>query len=288
MPLDQRIIDLYDEYTHAGLGRRVFLERAAKITGSMAAAVAAFDMIAPNPALAQMVKPDDGRLDAKMVTFQGADLMTGYLVRPKGTAKLPGVLVIHENRGLNPHIQDIARRIALEGYVALAPDALSPIGGAPADPDAAIKLIAEVGKDMPKVVRNFSAGVDYLKKSDQTTGKVGTVGFCWGGAMSAMMAVNSAADAVTVYYGRAPNAPDADKVKAPMLVHLGGLDTNLNASWPPFEAAMKAANKKIAVNTYEGANHAFNNDTGGARYDKAAADLAWSRTQAFFKDNLKA
>ncbi len=288
MPLDQRIIDLYDEYTHEGLGRRVFLERAAKITGSVAAATAAFDMLAPNYAHAQMVKPDDARLESKMVTWQGADLMTGYMVRPKGTAKLPGVLVIHENRGLNPHIQDIARRVALEGYVVLAPDALSPIGGAPADQDAAIKLIAEVGKDMPKVVRNFVAGVDYLKKSDQTTGKVGTVGFCWGGAMSAMMAVNSAADAIVIYYGRAPNAPDAEKVKAPMLVHLGGLDTNLNNSWPPFEAALKAANKKVTINTYEGANHAFNNDTGGERYNKAAADLAWSRTQAFFKENLKA
>jgi carboxymethylenebutenolidase len=287
MPLDQRIIDLYDEYTHEGLGRRVFLERAAKITGSVAAATAAFDMLAPNYALAQMVKPDDGRLESKMVTYQGADLMTGYLVRPKGTAKLPGVLVIHENRGLNPHIQDIARRMALEGFTVLAPDALSPVGGAPADQDAAIKMIGEVSKDMPKVVRNFAAGVDYLKKSDQTTGKVGVVGFCWGGAMSAMMAVNSSADAVSVFYGRAPNAPDADKVKAPLIVNLGALDTGLNASWPPFEAAMKAQNKKINVYSYEGANHAFNNDTGGERYNKAAADQAWARTVALFKENLK-
>lgn len=287
MPLDQRIIDLYDEYTHEGLGRRVFLERAAKITGSMAAAVAAFDMIAPNQALAQMVKPDDSRLDSKMVTFQGGDLMTGYMVRPKGTAKLPGVIVIHENRGLNPHIQDVARRIALEGFVVLAPDALSPISGAPADPDAAIKLIAEVGKDMPKVVRNFAAGVDYLKKSDQTTGKVGTVGFCWGGAMSNMMAINSAADAVVVYYGRAANAADAAKIKAPMIFHLAGNDPNVNNTYPDYEAALKAGGKPFTKYVYEGAQHAFNNDTGGERYNKAAADQAWARTIAFFKQNLK-
>jgi carboxymethylenebutenolidase len=287
MPLDQRIIDLYDEYTHEGLGRRVFLERAAKITGSMAAAVAAFDMIAPNQALAQMVKPDDTRLDTKMVTFQGADLMTGYMVRPKGATKLPGVIVIHENRGLNPHIQDVARRIALEGFVVLAPDALSPIGGAPADPDAAIKMIAEVGKDMPKVVRNFAAGVDYLKKSDQTTGKVGTVGFCWGGAMSNMMAVNSAADAVVVYYGRAANAADAAKIKAPMIFHLAGNDPNVNNTYPAYEDALKAGGKPFTKYVYEGAQHAFNNDTGGERYNKAAADQAWARTIAFFKQNLK-
>lgn len=287
MPLDQRIIDLYDEYTHEGLGRRVFLERAAKITGSVAAATAAFDMLAPNYANAQMVKPDDARLDTKMVTWQGADVMTGYMVRPKGTAKLPGVVVIHENRGLNPHIQDVARRIALEGFVVLAPDALSPVGGAPANPEEAIKMIGEVGKDMPKVVRNFVAGVDYLKKSDQTTGKVGTVGFCWGGAMSNMMAVNSAADAVVVYYGRAANAADAAKIKAPMIFHLAGNDPNVNNTYPDYEAALKAANKPFTKYVYDGAQHAFNNDTGAERYNKGAADQAWSRTIAFFKQNLK-
>ena len=287
MPLDQRIIDLYDQYTHEGLERRVFLERAAKITGSVAAAAAAFDMIAPNYANAQIVKPDDTRLDTKMVTYQGADLMTGYLVRPRGTAKLPGVVVIHENRGLNPHIQDVARRVALEGFVVLAPDALSPIGGAPADQEAAVKMIAEVGKDMAKVVRNFVAGVDYLKKSDLTTGKVGVTGFCWGGAMSNMMAVNSAADAVVVYYGRAANAADAAKIKAPIMFHLAGNDPNVNNTYPDYEAALKAANKPFTKYVYDGAQHAFNNDTGGARYDKAVAEQAWGRTIAFFKQHLK-
>ena len=287
MPLDQRIIDLYDEYTHEGLERRVFLERAAKITGSVAAAAAAFEMIAPNYALAQMVKPDDTRLDSKMVTWQGGDLMTGYLVRPKGATKLPGVVVIHENRGLNPHIQDVARRIALEGFVVLAPDALSPIGGAPANQEEAVKLIGEVSKDMPKVVRNFVAGVDYLKKSDQTTGKVGTVGFCWGGAMSNMMAVNSAADAVVVYYGRAANPADAAKIKAPIIFHLAGNDPNVNNTYPAYEDALKAGGKPFTKYVYDGAQHAFNNDTGGARYNKAAADQAWARTIAFFKQNLK-
>jgi carboxymethylenebutenolidase len=238
--------------------------------------------------LAETIKADDKRLDAKMVTYQGAQLMTGYLVRPKGTAKLPAVLVIHENRGLNPHIQDIARRIALEGYIALAPDALSPLGGAPADPDKAMKMIADVSKDMPTLVKNFIAGVDYLKKYPESTGKVGVVGFCWGGAMSAMMAINSSADAVVVYYGNSPNASDADKVKAPMLVHLGGLNTKLNDTWPPFQSAMKTQGKELTVDIYQGADHAFNNDTGADRYNKPAADLAWSRTKAFLQKNLKA
>jgi carboxymethylenebutenolidase len=286
--MDQRVIDLYDEYTHAPLDRRVFLERLAKLTGSAAAAAALVPLLEANYARAAIIPPADPRLETGRMTYPGATGdIKAYMARPKGAPKLPAVILIHENRGLNPHIEDVTRRMALEGFLAMAPDLLSPLGGTPVDEDAARDMIGKL--DSAQTVQNLIAAVTFLEKHANGTGKAGAVGFCWGGSRVGELAVNAPdLDAAVVYYGSQPAAAEVEKIRAPLLLHYAGLDAGINAGIPAFEAALKKANKRYTLHMYEGANHAFNNDTSEARYNKQAADLAWSRTIAFFKDNLKA
>jgi carboxymethylenebutenolidase len=285
--MDQRIIDLYDEYTHAPLDRRVFLDRLAKLTGGMAAALAMVPLL-ENRAQAEIVPANDARLETSRITYPGASgPLKAYLARPKGAGKLGAVIVIHENRGLNAHIEDVTRRMALAGFLAMAPDMLSPLGGTPANEDMARELFGKL--DAAQTVQNAVAAVTFLEKHPQGNGKVGAVGFCWGGGMVGDLAVAAPGlDAGVVYYGRQPRPADVPKIQAPLLLNYAGLDTRINAGIPAFEEALKANNKKYAVHVYEGANHAFNNDTSEARYNKQAADQAWARTIAFFKEHLKA
>jgi carboxymethylenebutenolidase len=209
-----------------------------------------------------------------------------YLVRPKGDEKIPGVVVIHENRGLVPHIEDVTRRVALEGFLAIAPDALSPLGGAPEDPEKAPSLIRKL--DSQSTIQNYLAAVKYLKAHPLSTGKIGVIGFCWGGAIANQVAVNSPdVLAVVPYYGRQPASEDVPKIKASLLLHYAGLDEGINKGIPAYEAALKKASIDYKMYTYEGANHAFNNDTNPARYNKEAAQLAWKRTISFLKEKLK-
>jgi len=286
--ITQAMIDAYDEYTHLTLDRRGFMEKLTKLAGSGAAAAVIAPMLAANSAQAAIVAADDKRLTASDVTYPGAGgtEMKGYMVRPAGDAgKLPAVIVIHENRGLNEHIRDVARRVALEGFVALAPDFLSPSGGTPADEDKAREMIS--GLDQQATVANAVATVAYLKENDLTTGKVGAVGFCWGGGLVNDLAVNAPdLDAAVAYYGRQPKADEVAKIKAPLLLHYAGLDERINAGIDAYKAALEKDGKTFEIHVYEGANHAFNNDTSAARYDKKAADLAWERTIAFFKKYL--
>jgi carboxymethylenebutenolidase len=284
--MDQRIIELYDEYTHAPLARRVFMERLVALVGSVAAAEAAIEAIAPNYARAAIVAEDDSRLDIS--TFEdSAAGVKGYLAVPKGV-KLDGatnfVITIHENRGLNPHIQDIARRLALEGFVAMAPDLLLSLGGTPKDVDQAMAMFAKV--DLDKTAESLARLITNLKAKYPKM-KVGEVGFCWGGAMVNLVATKAPnLDVGVAYYGLAPKLDDVPKIKARMMEHLGALDDRVNATIPPYEEALKKAGVKYEIFKYEGANHAFNNDTGAERYNKAAADLAWGRTIAALKQQL--
>ena len=237
-----------------------------------------------------MVAPDDSRVATDTVTFPGASgELTGYMARPTEvpvTQKLPAVLVIHENRGLNPHIEDVTRRIALEGFLVLGVDFLSPQGGTPADEDQARDMIRAL--DRATTVENAVAAVDYLAGHPASTGKVGAVGFCWGGAMANQVAVNSQAVSATVaYYGSQPSAEQVANIRAPMLLHYAGLDERINAGIPDFKSALEANGVNYEMFTYEGANHAFNNDTNAARYDQKAAEIAWGRTINFFKENLQ-
>jgi carboxymethylenebutenolidase len=283
----QEIINLYDDYTHERLDRRVFMDRLAALAGGTAAASALLPLLKNNYAKAAVVAPDDARVVAEQVTFEGADgEIQGYLVQPAdASGPLPGVVVIHENRGLNPHIEDVARRVALEGFVALAPDFLSPLGGTPANEDEAREMIGQL--DRPKTVQNAVAAVAFLKDHDATTDKVGVVGFCWGGAMTNQVAVHSADVAAAVpYYGSQPASEDVAKIQAPLLLQYAGIDERINAGIPAYEDALKQAGVDYTIYVYEGANHAFNNDTNEARYNKEAADLAWSRTIEFLKQHL--
>jgi carboxymethylenebutenolidase len=285
--MKQEIIKLYDEYTHAPLPRRVFLRRLAQLAGGGAAAAALLPLLEANYARAELVTADDPRLASERVTYPGASgAMRGYLVKPRAAAgKLPAVLVIHENRGLNPHIEDVARRLAVEGFLALAPDGLSPLGGTPADADQARDLIGKL--DPAKTRADYLAALTYLAGRPDVTGKLGVVGFCWGGGMANQVAVHAPAlQAAVAFYGATPGAADVPKIRARLLLHYAGLDTRINAGIPAYEAALKQAGTKYGLYLYEGVNHAFHNDTAGARYDKAAAQLAWSRTVAFFKDAL--
>lgn len=286
--MDQRIIDLYDRYTHEPLDRRLFLTKLAELTGSIAAALALVPLLESNRAHAAMVPDGDARLQATRVTYPGATgPIKAYLAQPKGSTQAPAVVVIHENRGLSPHIEDIARRLAVEGFLALAPDFLSPLGGTPTDDDTAREMHGKL--DAKQTTQNAVAAVAFLKQHASSNGKVGAVGFCSGGTLANQLAVHAPdLNAAVVYYGRQPKAEEVAKIKAPLLLHYGGLDSRVNEGIPAFEEALKKGNKKYTLYVYEGANHAFNNDAGGARYHKAAADLAWSRTVAFLKENLKA
>ncbi len=289
--MDKPILDLYDEYTHAPLPRRVFLERLTRLAGSAAAAAAILPLLEVRSVSASIIAPDDPRLASERVTFRGeTGDVKGYLVRPKPSSKKPpklgAVIVIHENRGLTPHIEDVARRVALEGFLALGVDMLSPVGGTPANEDAARELFTKL--DPLQTVKNLIAAVGYLEKHPMSNKKVGAVGFCWGGGMVGDLAVNSPGlDAGVAYYGRQPKAEDVPKIVAPLMLHYASLDTRINEGIPAFEQALKTAKKAYTLHMYEGVNHAFNNDSSAARYDKEAADLAWSRTIAFFRDHLK-
>ncbi|MEA2993294.1 MAG: carboxymethylenebutenolidase [Alphaproteobacteria bacterium] len=287
--MDQRIIDLYDRFTHGFIDRRLFLERAGEIVGSAAAAAALLPLLRCDYAKAETIAANDPRLANEKITYDTpAGKVSGYLSRPAAKGKRPAVVLISQNRGLNPHIQDVARRLGTEGYLTLAPDLLSPFGGTPADDEQAAKLFAEKinREDMTIPI----ATVSFLKTHAESSGKVGIVGFCVGGGMVDRTAMNSPdLDAAVAYYGPIPADKSKVKdIKAPLLLHYGGLDTNLNAGIPAWEEALKAAGKKYTIYIYEGANHAFTDDTAGPRYNKAAADLAWGRTLAFFKENLGA
>jgi carboxymethylenebutenolidase len=284
--MDQRIIDLYDDFTHGGMGRRSFLDKLAALAGSTAAATALLPILQNNYAHAQTVPENDGRITAETVDIPGAQELKGYLVKPKdATGKLPTVIVIHENRGLNPHIKDVTRRMATEGFIALGLDYLSPMGGTPADEDKGREMIGQLRQ--PDVIASGKAAVAYLKGRPDSNGKVGAIGFCWGGGAVNNLAVNEPnLNAGVAYYGGQPKAEDVPKINAAMMMHYGGLDERINAGIPAYEAALKQAGKTYEIHVYEGANHAFNNDTNAARYDKEAADLAWRRTIGFLKKNL--
>ena len=283
--MDQRIIDLYDNFTHGGIGRREFLDRLAQIAGSSAAALALLPLLQNDYARAAIVAPDDARLAVDTVSYDAPGTkISAYLARLKTEAKRPAVIVIHENRGLNPHIQDIARRIALQGFLALAVDLLSPLGGTPADEDKARDMIGTLNAD--ETAHRIAAAVPFLEHHAESTGKVGAVGFCWGGGMVNRLAVRSPdLKAAVAYYGQQPPAAEVPAIRAPLLLHYAGLDQRINAGIAAYEAALKANHKRFAIYVYPNVNHAFNNDTSN-RYDKPAADLAWSRTIAFFKENL--
>ncbi|MFA9441739.1 dienelactone hydrolase family protein [Uliginosibacterium sp. sgz301328] len=290
-PISREIIELYDEYTHAPLPRRDFIQRLAMITGSVSAAYAVLPFLENNYAQAQIVPANDDRLVTGKVTYPAGQGQQGtvhaYQVYPKNASgKLPAVVVIHENRGLNPHIEDVARRLALEGYLVIAPDFLSLDGGTPTDEDQARAMFSKL--DMKKALIIGEASVRYLKQNQRGTGKVGVVGFCWGGGMTNQLAVNVPdLDAAVAYYGPQPKSPEEiARIKAPLLLHYGGLDKNINPGIPAYEKELKAHHKEYQVYIYEGADHGFNNDTGAARYNEAAAKLAWSRTVDFLNKHL--
>jgi len=283
--MKQDALDLYGQYREGTLDRRQFLKRLAVLAGGTAAATSLLPFLEANYAQAQTIAADDSRLQTGKITYPAeTGEMQAYMARPKGEEKLPAVIVIHENRGLNPHTEDVARRVALEGFLAIAPDACSPLGGTPEDVDEARTLMGKLDRDATD--KNFIAAVQFLKTHPQTTGKVGCTGFCWGGRMTNVVAVN-APDllAAVPFYGSQPAAEDVPKINAALLCHYGGEDARINAGIEAFEAALKAAGKEYQIFIYEGAGHAFFNDT-GSRYDKAAADLAWERTIAFFKEKL--
>jgi carboxymethylenebutenolidase len=285
--ITQDMIRLYDEYTHLTLDRRGFMEKLAKLAGSGAAAAAIVPLIEARQAQAAIVEATDKRVDTSTVEFPGdGGTMKGYLVRPVLVAgPLLTVMVIHENRGLNGHIEDVARRLALEGFMVLAPDFLSPDGGTPADEDKAREMIGAL--DRVKAVNNAVAAATFLRGHVGSTGKIGSVGFCWGGGLSLQTAVaDPELGAAVSYYGAQPVAETVAAIKAPLLLHYAGLDDRINAGIPVFEAALKEAGKTYELHMYPGVNHAFNNDTSAARYDKAAADLAWKRTVDFLKTHL--
>jgi len=285
--MDQRIISLFDEYTHKPLTREDFLKRLTSLTGSTAAALAAVSLLKVNYAKAETIHQQDDRLITERITYAGDGTeMKGYLARPKENKKYPAVIVIHENRGLNPHIEDVTRRMALAGFLAMAPDALSPLGGTPADEDKARDLIGKL--DAVKNLSNFSKGFDYFKSRNDCNGKWGCIGFCWGGGMANQLAVHVPdLKAAIPFYGRQPEAADVPRIKAALQLHYAGMDERINAGIPAYEEALKKAGTSYQLFTYEGAQHAFHNDTAPTRYNEAAAKLAWSRSIDFLKEKLK-
>ncbi len=295
---DQELLILFDAYVHGAIDRRGFLERAQKFAVGGLTAVGLLAALSPDFARAQAVPKNDPRLTTEMLDFSspnGYGAMKGYLARPANanvganagaSGKLPGILVVHENRGLNPHIEDITRRLALDGYMAFAPDALTPLGGYPGDEDKARELFPKL--DQSKTREDFVAAANLLKARADCTGKIGVVGFCYGGGMAHTLAVRLPDLAAAVpFYGNHPAAEDAVKVKAPLLIHFAEVDERINAAWPAYEAALKAAGTRYTAHTYAGTQHGFNNDT-TPRFDAAAARLAWERTVMFFNQALKA
>jgi carboxymethylenebutenolidase len=286
---DPDLLILFDAYVHGAVDRRGFLDKAAKYAVGGMTAGALLDALNPKFAEAQQVAKDDKRLHTEWLDYQspqGYGKMHGYFVRPANAkGKLPGILVVHENRGLNPHIEDIARRLALDNFVAFAPDALFPLGGYPGDEDKAREVFPKL--DQAKTREDFVAAAGFLKGRPECTGKIGVVGFCYGGGIANMLATRLPdLGAAVPFYGGQPTAEDAAKIKAPLLIHYAGEDARVNAGWPAYEAALKAAKVRYEQFTYAGAQHGFNNDT-TPRYDKAAATLAWQRTVDFFNKNLR-
>jgi carboxymethylenebutenolidase len=285
--MNQDIINLFDEYTHKPLARDEFIRRLTKLTGTLAAAMAVLPMLEVNYAHAQTVAPQDDRIATDHITYTGDDCtMTGYMAMPKQKGKYGSVIVIHENRGLNAHIEDVTRRVALAGYLALAPDALSPLGGTPANEDEARNQFSKL--DETKNLNNFIKGLDYLKSRAESNGKTACVGFCWGGGIANQLAVHVPyLKAAVAFYGRQPNAADVPNIKAAVQLHYGGLDERVNAGIPAYEEALKKAGIKYELYVYEGAQHAFHNDTAPTRYNAAAAKLAWERTLELFKKTIQ-
>lgn len=287
--LNQAVFDLYDDYAHSKIDRREFMNKLSShaVGGLTVAALAAF--LLPKYAEAQQVKPDDPRLKAEYIEYdspKGTGKMRGLLVMPaKHDGKLPGIVVVHENRGLNPYIEDTARRAALEGFIVLAPDALTPLGGYPGNDDEGRTMQRE--RDREEMLQDFIAAFDSLKNNKQCSGKIGVVGFCFGGWISNMMAVRiPELKAAVPFYGSQPSAEEVPDIQAELLLNFGELDKRVNAGWPAYEAALKENNKAYTAYIYPGVNHGFHNNT-TPRYDEPAASLAWQRTIDFFKEKLK-
>jgi carboxymethylenebutenolidase len=285
--MDQRIINLFDEYTHKPLTREEFLKRLAALTGSTAAALSVLPLLEVNYVHAATIPQQDDRLETSYVTYAvEGGTMRAYQAQPKKKGKYAGVVVVHENRGLNPHIEDVTRRAALEGFIALAPDALSLLGGTPTDGDKAREMFQQL--DVQKTIANFAKAFDYLKKVKGCTGKFGCVGFCWGGAMANNLAV-TVPDllASAPFYGRQPDVNDVPKIKATLQLHYAEMDERVNAGIAAYEEALKKSGVTYELHMYKGAQHAFHNDTAPTRYNEEAAKLAWGRTISFFKNTLK-
>ena len=292
-PVPREAIDAYNLYIHGHLDRRSFMDRVKKVAVSSAAAAAIVDQLMPNYAAAQQVSPKDSRIKAEYATVpspQGNGSIKGYLVRPAnaGTNRLPAILVVHENRGLNPHIEDVARRLALENFMAFAPDGLTSVGGYPGDDEKGGEMFGKV--DRAKMAEDLYAAAVWVKNRPDSTGRLGVTGFCFGGGIANSLAVRMGADlqAAVAYYGGAPRAADVAKIKAAVLVQHGGEDKRLVDAYPEYEAAMKAAGVRHEGYIYPGAVHGFNNDATPQRYNKAAADQAWQRTVAWFNKYVRA
>jgi carboxymethylenebutenolidase len=282
----QDVITLYDKYVHGSMSRRTFLDRLTQTVGGAAAASALLPSLENDYGQTPIVPADDKSLETARTDYDAAGTkMSGYLTRQKGGKKRPGVIVIHENRGLNPHIEDVARRVAKEGFLAFAVDALSPLGGTPSNEEEAIKMIGSL--EPPETVVRYAAAVKFLAAHAESTGKVGVVGFCWGGGMvNRLAAAGTTLAAGVAYYGAQLPAAEVPNISCPLLLHYASLDERINAGIPGYEAALKANKKTYELYMYEGANHAFNNNTNAARYNKQAADLAWGRTMGFLKKYL--
>jgi carboxymethylenebutenolidase len=285
---DQGLLDLFDQYVHGGVSRREFLDRAKVFAVGGLTAAGLLETLSPRYALAQQVAPDDSRITAEYIEYdspQGYGKVKGLLARPaNASGKMPGVVVIHENRGLNPYIEDVVRRVAVAGYIGLGPDGLTSLGGYPGTDDAGREMQSKL--DGEKLLEDFVAAVRFLQSHDACTGNVGAVGFCYGGGVVNELAVRVPNLAAGVpFYGRQAAVEDVPKINAPLLIHYAGLDERVNAGWADYEAALKANNKQYTMHMYEGANHGFHNDT-TPRYDEAAAKLAWQRTLDFFKEHL--
>ncbi|MDQ3623062.1 MAG: dienelactone hydrolase family protein [Verrucomicrobiota bacterium] len=286
---DQELLDLYDDYAHGRLNRRSFLERASRFAVGGLTATAIMEALSPNYAFAEQIPKDDKRLKTEYAEYpspKGAGKMRGYLAKPAGEEKkLPAVLVIHENRGLNPYIEDVTRRVAVEGFLAFGPDALTPLGGYPGNDEEGRALQAK--RNVDEISEDFIAAAQWLQKHPGGDGKIGVVGFCFGGLMANMLAVRlpDVIKAAVPFYGRQPPAEEVPKIKASLLLHYAELDQRVNEGWPAYEAALKKAGINYTAHMYEGANHGFHNDT-TPRYDEADAKLAWTRTIDFFKKTL--
>jgi carboxymethylenebutenolidase len=286
----QPLLDLFDLYVHGDIGRREFLDGAKRFAGAGVTATALWESLRPNYAWAQQVAKDDSRIKAGYETVpspQGNEKIRGYLARPaKSAGKLPAVLAVHENRGLNPYIEDVARRLAAADFIAFAPDGLTSVGGYPGDDEKGAQLFQKV--DRQKMMEDFVAAANWLKARPDSTGKLGVVGFCFVGGTANALAVRMGADlaAAVPFYGSQPPAADAAKIKAPLMLHYAGLDTRINGGWPAYEQALKANHVSYTAYIYEGANHGFHNDT-TPRYDEAAAKLAWQRTLDFLNKQLR-